>query len=36
MHTSVPRTVGLRATDVTYPGGTEYIRAVRADLRAML
>src|SRR6266496_3859086 len=36
MHTPAPRTVGLRTTDVTYPGGTEHIRAVRADLRAVL
>ena len=36
MHTPVPKTVGPRTTDVTYPGGTEHIRAVRADLRAVL
>jgi anti-sigma regulatory factor (Ser/Thr protein kinase) len=36
MHTPAPRTIGLRTTEVTYPGGTEYIRAVRADLRAFL
>ncbi len=36
MHTPAPRTVGLRITDVTYPGGTENIRAVRADLRPVL
>jgi hypothetical protein len=30
-----PRTIGLRTGDVTYPGGTEHIRAVRADLRAV-
>jgi len=36
MHTPAPRTVGLRTTDVTYPGGTEHIRAVRADLHAVL
>jgi hypothetical protein len=36
MHTPAPRTIGLRTTEVTYPGGTEYIRAVRADLRAVL
>src|SRR5215472_17740356 len=36
MHTPAPRTVGLHTTDVTYPGGTEHIRAVRADLRAVL
>ena len=36
MHTPAPRTIGLRTTEVTYPGGTEHIRAVRADLRAFL
>ncbi len=36
MHTPASRTIGLRTTEVTYPGGTEYIRAVRADLRAFL
>jgi len=36
MHTPAPRTFRLRTTDVTYPGGTEHIRAVRADLRAVL
>src|SRR6266568_1846248 len=36
MHTRAPKTVGPRTTDVTYPGGTEHIRAVRADLRAVL
>jgi anti-sigma regulatory factor (Ser/Thr protein kinase) len=36
MHTPAPRTVGIRTTDVTYPGGTEHISAVRADLRAVL
>ena len=36
MHTPAAKTVGLRTTDVTYPGGTEHIRAVRADLRAVL
>src|SRR6516225_425847 len=36
MHTPAPKTVGPRTTDVTYPGGTEHIRAVRADLRAVL
>jgi serine/threonine-protein kinase RsbW len=34
--TPAPRTTGLRTTEVTYPGGTEHIRAVRADLRAVL
>ena len=36
MHTPAAKTVGLRTTDVTYPGGTEHIRAVRADMRAVL
>jgi anti-sigma regulatory factor (Ser/Thr protein kinase) len=36
MHTPAPRTLGVRTTDVTYPGGTEHVRAVRADLRAVL
>ena len=36
MRTPAPRTIGLRTTEVTYPGGTEHIRAVRADLRAVL
>ena len=31
-----PRAIGPRTTEVTYPGGTEHIRAVRADLRAVL
>jgi anti-sigma regulatory factor (Ser/Thr protein kinase) len=36
MHTPAPRTIGRRTAEVTYPGGTEQIRAVRADLRAVL
>jgi anti-sigma regulatory factor (Ser/Thr protein kinase) len=36
MHTPAPRTLGARTTDVTYPGGTEHVRAVRSDLRAVL
>ena len=36
MPTPAPRTVGLRTTDITYPGNTEHVRAVRADLRAVL
>jgi serine/threonine-protein kinase RsbW len=39
MHTPVSRSIGLRTTEVIYPGGTEHIRAVRAvraDLRAVL
>src|SRR5215467_708563 len=34
--TPAPATLGLRTTEVTYPGGTEHIRAVRADLRTVL
>jgi serine/threonine-protein kinase RsbW len=34
--TPAPATTGLRTTKVTYPGGAEHIRAVRADLRAVL
>jgi len=34
--TPAPAAVGLRTTEVTYPGGTEHIRAVRADLRTVL
>jgi serine/threonine-protein kinase RsbW len=34
--TPARRTIGLRATEVTYPGGTEHIRAVRADVRSVL
>jgi serine/threonine-protein kinase RsbW len=33
MHTPAPRTLGSR---VTYPGGIEHVRAVRADLRPVL
>ena len=36
MHTPAPRTLGLRSTDVTYPGGTDQVRVMRADLRAVL
>ena len=36
MHTPAPRTLRLRTAEVTYLGGTEHIRAVRADLRAVL
>ena len=36
MHTPAPRTLPQRITEVTYPGATEHIRAVRADLRAVL
>jgi serine/threonine-protein kinase RsbW len=34
--TPAPATIGLRTSEVTYPGGIEHIRAVRADLRAVL
>ena len=34
--TPAPAILGLRTTEVRYPGGTEHIRAVRADLRAVL
>ena len=36
MHTPAPRTLGVRTTDLNYPGGTEHVRAVRADLRVVL
>lgn len=36
MHAPAPRTIGLRTSETTYPGGTEHIRAVRAALRAVL
>ncbi len=36
MHTSASRTLALRTSAVTYPGSIEHIRAVRADLRALL
>ena len=36
MHTPVPRALKLTCTDVSYPGGTEHIRRVRADLRVVL
>ena len=36
MHTPAPRILPQRITDLTYPGGTEHIRAVRADLRTFL
>ena len=36
MHTPAPRTLRQRSTDVTYPGGTDHIRVVRSDLRALL
>jgi len=36
MHIPAPRTIGRLTTEATYPGATEHIRAVRADLRAIL
>ena len=36
MHTPAPRAIAPRTTSVTYPGTTEQIRAVRADLRGLL
>jgi serine/threonine-protein kinase RsbW len=36
MHTPAPRALAPRTSGVTYPGSAEHIRAVRADLRALL
>jgi anti-sigma regulatory factor (Ser/Thr protein kinase) len=36
MHTPASRALSLRNSAVTYPGSAEQIRAVRADLRALL
>jgi anti-sigma regulatory factor (Ser/Thr protein kinase) len=36
MQTPAPRALALRTTSVTYRGSAEHIRAVRADLRALL
>jgi anti-sigma regulatory factor (Ser/Thr protein kinase) len=36
MQTPAPRTLAVRTSAVTYPGGIEHIRAVRADLRPLL
>jgi anti-sigma regulatory factor (Ser/Thr protein kinase) len=36
MQAPAPRTLVLRTTGVTYPGSTEHVRSVRADLRALL
>jgi serine/threonine-protein kinase RsbW len=36
MHTPAPRTLALHSSGTTYPGSTAHIRAVRADLRALL
>lgn len=36
MHTPAPGALALRTSRVTYSGGTEHIRRVRADLRQVL
>jgi len=36
MHTPAARALALRTTGVTYSGGIEHVRAVRADLHALL
>lgn len=36
MHTPAPRTLGVRTADLSYQSGTEHLRAVRTDLRAIL
>jgi serine/threonine-protein kinase RsbW len=36
LHTPAPGTLGVRSTDVIYPGGADQVRVVRADLRAVL
>jgi len=36
MHTPAARALALRTSGVTYPGGIEHVRAVRADLHALL
>ena len=36
MHTQAPRVLAARTSSVTYPGTTEQIRSVRADLRGLL
>jgi anti-sigma regulatory factor (Ser/Thr protein kinase) len=36
MHTPAARALALRTIGVTYPGGIEHVRAVRADLHALL
>ncbi len=36
MHTPAPRALAPRTASVTYPGTTEQIRVVRADLRLLL
>ena len=36
MHTSAARALALRTSGVTYPGSIEHVRAVRADLHALL
>jgi serine/threonine-protein kinase RsbW len=36
MHVPAPKALALRTTGATYPGRTEQVRAVRADLRGLL
>jgi serine/threonine-protein kinase RsbW len=36
MHTPAPRTLALRTSTATYPGSSEQVSAVRADLRSLL
>ena len=36
MHQPASRTLALRISTVTYPGNTEHVAAVRADLRPLL
>ena len=36
MHTPAARALALRTSGVTYPSGIEHVRAVRADLHALL
>ena len=36
MHTPAARALALRTNGVTYPGGIEHVRMVRADLHALL
>lgn len=36
MYTPAARALALRTSGITYPGSIEHVRAVRADLRALL
>ena len=36
MHTPAARALALRTSGITYPGSIEHVRAVRADLHALL